>query len=73
MGHPLVIAEIAKLVGFDFVSLGFGVVHVALACAEAPRTLHNAFPAEKIGGLDGISLIGGAEDHSVAEVQRQHL
>lgn len=34
--HALVVAEIAEFVRFDFVFLGFGVVHVALAGAESP-------------------------------------
>lgn len=32
----LVVTEIAELVGFEFVLLGFGVVHIAFAGAEAP-------------------------------------
>jgi hypothetical protein len=42
--------------------LGLGVVHVALAGAEAPRTLHDALLAARIGGLNGITFIGGAEN-----------
>jgi hypothetical protein len=32
----LVVAEVAEPVRFDFVFLGFGIVHVALAGAESP-------------------------------------
>ena len=65
----LVVAEIAKLVGFDFVFLGFGVIDVAFAGAEAPGTFDYALFANEVGGLDRVGLVGGTEDHAVAEVE----
>ena len=64
--NALVIVEIAKFVGFDFVFLSFGIVHVALAGAESPRAFHHALFADEVGGLNGIGFIGGTEDESVA-------
>lgn len=64
----LVVAEIAEFVRLDFVFLGFGVVYVAFAGAESPRAFHDALLADKIGGLDGIGLVGGAEDEAIAEI-----
>ena len=71
--HALMVAKIAELVRFDFVFLDFVVIHIALACTEAPRAFDDALLAEKIGSLDGVGFIGGAEDHAIAEIQRQHF
>ena len=54
-----VIAKIAELVPFDFVLLGFGIVHVALSGSESPRAFHYALLAEKVGG---------SETETVAEI-----
>jgi len=62
----LVVAEIAELVWFDFVLLGFGVVHVVLVGAESPRPFYHALLADEVGGLNGIGFIGGAEDEAIA-------
>ena len=62
------VAEIAELVRFDFMFLGFGIVYVTLASAETPRTLHDALLAKKISGLDGVGFVGSPKDHSVAKV-----
>ena len=67
--NTLVIAQVAELVRFDFVFFGFGVVHVAFAGAEAPGAFDDALFADEVGGLDGVGLVGGAEDHAVAEVE----
>ncbi len=71
--YALVVAEIAELMRFDLVLLGFGVVDVALAGAESPRAFHHALLAKKIGGLHGIGFVRGAENHPVAEIQYEHL
>jgi len=67
----LVVAKDAELVGFQFVFLGLGVVHVALAGAETPRAFHDALLADEIGGLNGVAFVGGAEDDPVAKIQRE--
>jgi len=56
------VTEIAELVRFDFVFLGFGVVHILPSGTVSSRAFHDALLAEKIGGLDCVSLVGGAED-----------
>jgi hypothetical protein len=67
--HALVVPQIAQFVGLYFVFLRFGVVDVALAGAESRSAFHQPLFAKKIGGLDGIGFIGGAEDHPVPEIQ----
>ena len=71
--HTLVVTKIAELVRFDFVLLGFVVVHVALAGTESPRALYDTLFAEKIGGLNRIGFVGCPEDHSVAERSRRFM
>ena len=71
--NAFVVAETTELVGLQSVLLGFGVIDVAFASAVTPRTLDHAFLAEEVSGLHGVAFIGGAEDHPVAEIQRQDL
>jgi hypothetical protein len=66
--HTFVIAEFAEFVGFDFVLLGFGVIHAALSGAGTPRAFHHLLFAKKIGGLDGIGFVGGAKNHPIAKI-----
>lgn len=63
------VAEVAEFVWFDFVFFGFGVIDVAFAGAEAPGAFDDALFADEVGGLDGVGLVGGAEDHAVAKVE----
>lgn len=65
----LVVVEAAELVGLQPVFLGLGIVDITLAAGAALRTLHDAFLAENVGGLDGLAFVGDAEDHSVTRVQ----
>ena len=52
-----VIAKIAEFVRLDFVFLGFVVIHIAFAGAVTPRAFYNPLFADKIGGLNCISLV----------------
>ena len=67
------ITEVAQLVWLDFVFLGIVEIDAALAGTGTPRTLHHLFLAQKIGGLNGVRLVGRPENHPVAQIQRQHL
>src|SRR6185503_10369222 len=67
--HALVVAEVAELVGFDLVLLGFVVVHVAFTRAESPGAFDDALFAKKVGGLNCVAFIGSTEHHAVAEIQ----
>ena len=67
------VAEIAELVRFNFVLLGFGVVDVAFAHAVAPRAFYDPLLADEVGGLNRVSFVGRAEDEAVAEIQREHF
>ena len=67
------VTQIAELVGFDFVLLGFGVVHILPSGTVTPRAFHDALLAKKVGGLDCIRFVGGAEDDAITEIQHEHL
>ena len=67
--HAFVVAEVAELVRLDLVFLGLGIVYVTFAGVEAPGAFDDAFFADEVGGLDGVGLVGGAEDHAVAEIE----
>ena len=71
--HALVIPEIAELVRFDFVFLGFVVIHIAFAAAVTPRAFDDPLLAEKIRALHGVLLVGGTENHPVTEIQCKHF
>jgi hypothetical protein len=49
----------------------FVVAEVAFAGAESPGAFDDAFFADEVGGLDGVGLVGGAEDHAVSEIEGQ--
>ena len=65
------VAEIAELVRFDFVFLGFVVIHIAFASTVTPRAFYDPFFADEIGGLNGIGFVGRAKHHPVAKIQGQ--
>jgi hypothetical protein len=69
--NALMVAEIAELVRFDFVFLGFVVVHVSFAGTVTPGAFYDALLADEIGGLKGIGFVGGAENHPVTKIQGQ--
>ena len=71
--NAFVVAEIAELVRLDFVFLGFIVIHIAFAGTVAPRAFYDPFFPDEIGGLNGISFVGGTENQAVAKIQRQNL
>ena len=67
------VAEIAELVRFDLVLLGFGVVRVRLSGAVAPRAFHDALLAQEVSGLHRIGFVGSAEDEAITKIQCQHF
>lgn len=69
--NALVVAEHAQFVRLDFVFFNFVVSHVALSGIVTPGAFHDPLFANKIGGLNRIGFIGGAENHPVAEIQGQ--
>ena len=69
--NTFVVAEIAELVRLNFVFLCFVVIDIAFAGTVTPRAFYHPLFADEIGGLNGIGFVGGAENHPVAEIQRQ--
>lgn len=69
--HTFVVAKVAELVRLDFMFLGFVVVHVAFTGTLSPRAFYHTLFTQKIGGLNGIRLVGGTENHPVAKIQGQ--
>jgi hypothetical protein len=68
----LVIALIAKTVGFYFMFLVLGIRHAVFAGMRPPVAFHNPLHAEKISRLNGVCFIGAAENHPVVQIQREH-
>jgi hypothetical protein len=66
-----VFSQVPQHVGFDFVLVLLVKIAVVFARGEAPTSFDDLSLAEKIGALDGSSLVRCLEDHPVSEIQRQ--
>ena len=62
------VSERTEDVRLDPVFLGLRIIHGPLSRIESPAPFDHPLLPEKIGGLNGARLVGGAEDHSVAKV-----